>query len=173
MCVVVRFASSAPTWVAAGASLVAVATLSGCGGDTTGGAAVVESAPIVIGDSPRVASPDTDPLTVMAYDPRADLDIEDQSGDGSAVVIESVRVTRDNVYLVILDERGSLLGAKPVPPGVQPVQVDLDRRIDTSGDYYGLLVLDDGDGTIDPDADRPLLDDDDEIIEEDFEYYLR
>ena len=169
----VRFASSTRTWTAGAAALVAVTALSGCGVDASD-AAPVDSAPIVIGDSPRVASPDVDSRTSAAFDPRADLDIDDQYGDGRSVVIDSVRVTRDNVYLVILDDRGTVLGAKPAPPGVQPVQIDLDRRINTSGDYYGVLVLDDGDARIDLVTDRPLLDDDDDddIIEEDFEYYL-
>ncbi len=173
MCAVGRFGSNTSGAFLAVTSVIGAITLSGCGADA-GEAAPVDSAPIVIGDSPRVASPDVDSRTLMAVDPRADLDIDDQYGDGRSVVIDSVRVTRDDVYLVILDERGSILGAKPVPPGVQPVQIDLDRRIETSGDYYGVLVLDDGDARIDLATDRPLLDDDDDddIIEEDFEYYL-
>lgn len=168
-----RFGSRRSGAVLAVTSLFALGALSGCGADTTS-TEPIDPAPIVIGGSPRVASPDVDPRTVAAYDPRADLDIEDQYGDGRSVVIDSVRVTRDNVYLVILDGRGSLMGSTRITPGVQPVRIDLDRQIESSGDFYGLLVLDDGDGGIDLVADRPLLDDDDDddIIEEDFEYYL-
>jgi len=154
------------------AALVSVGALSGCSADTNA-ASTVNPAPIVIGDSSRPSPPPATEEVIPAFDPRAELDIEDQVGDGRSVVIDSVRVTRDNVYLVILDERGAILGTKALLPGVQPVKMDLQRSVDSSGYLFGLLVIDNGDGRIDPKTDIPLLDDDGEIVEEDFEYYLR
>lgn len=154
------------------AALVSVGALSGCSTDTNA-MSTVDPAPIVIGDSSRPSPPAPTEQVIPAYDPRAELDIEDQAGDGRSVVIDSVRVTRDNVSLVILDERGAILGTKAILPGVQPVKIDLQRSVDSSGYLFGLLVLDNGDGRIDPGIDVPLHDDDGEIVEEDFEYYLR
>lgn len=171
MCAVARSGSDRRALIVAIGSLALVGALSACSADTNQ-ATSVDTAPILIGETPRVASQDSELRARPAYDPRADLDIDDQYGDGWSVVIDSVRVTRDDVHLVILDDRGSVLGSQAVTPGVQPVQIVLDRRVDSSGDLYGVLILDDGDGSFDPQVDAPLLDDDDEIIEEDFEYYL-
>lgn len=172
MCAVARSGSNRRASLVAVGSLALVGALSACGADT-GQATSVDTAPILIGETPREASQDFGLPARPAYDPRADLDIDDQFGDGRSVVIDSVRVTRDGVHLVVLDERGSILGSQAVIPGVQPVQIDLARPVTTSGDLHAVLVLDDGNGRIDPGTDLPLLDDDDEIIEEDFEYYLR
>jgi hypothetical protein len=155
----------------AGFALAAVAgvfALSGCGG-TADQSATIDSAPIVIQEA--VPSEVTQGVE-FAFDPRADLDIDDQYGDGQSVVIDAIRVTRDDIYIVILDEDGTLLGSAPVPPGIQIVQVDLDIPITRSGYYYGQLVLHSGDGAIDMNVDLPLVDDDREIVYEDFEYYL-
>lgn len=172
MSAVPDFASKARTWGMGAAALVTATVMSGCS-DGGSEAVPIDSAPIVIGDSSRPSPPPATEEVIPAFDPRAELDIEDQVGDGRSVVIDSVRVTRDNVYLVILDERGAILGTKALLPGVQPVKMELQRSVDSSGYLFGLLVIDNGDERIDPKTDIPLLDDDGEIVEEDFEYYLR
>ena len=168
-----RFASSVSALALVAATVGLSGSLTACT-QSAGEVSGVDVAAIELGQNDTGSTEQTgpEPSFLSTIDPRADLDIEDQRGDGSSVLIDSVRVTRDGVYLVIMDDDGIVLGSTPTPPGVQPVQVDLDRPITQSGYYLGLLLLDDGDGIVDPNVDLPLRDDDDDIVDEDFEYYL-
>lgn len=150
------------------AVVAGVGLLTGCGSDAADSSAA-DSAPIVIQPSAPGGVADTED---SAFDPRADLDIDDQNGNGQSVIIDAVRVTRDNAHIVILDVQGTVLGSVPVLPGVQIVQVELSTPITRSGEYFGQLVLQQGDEVIDMTAVEPLIDDEGEIVDEDFEYYL-
>ena len=103
------------------------------------------------------------PGTVI--DPAADLDIDDQRGDGTRVVIESLSTSVAGVTLVIVDARGRTVASVPVTPGVQPVTIALDVPLSRSQELRGELRAPDGSGI--------LVDDEGEAVEEDFDYVIR
>ena len=101
-----------------------------------------------------------------------EIDIDDQSGDGKTVVIESLEVSRVS-FLVIFDREGSVLAAAEVSPQSQPVSITLDKSLSFSQELLARLYKDDGDGVFDINLDMVLVDDENEIAEEDFEYRLQ
>lgn len=98
-------------------------------------------------------------------DPRADLDIDDQRGDGTRVVVESLTTGLEGVTLVLLDAQGQKIATLPVTIGVQPVTVELDEPLQRSQELRGVLEAPDGGGI--------LVDDEGEAVEEDFDYVIR
>ena len=123
---------------------------------------VADLSPIVVAGSTSASSP------AGAF--AADLDIDDQAGDGTRVAVESVTVGSSTVFVVITDEAGTVLGSDTASGGVQPVSISLDSPISESGEFIGLLVEDDGDGVLDLATDLPVVDDEGESVEEDFDY---
>lgn len=105
-----------------------------------------------------------------AVDSSAEIDIEDQAGDGQLVQIEEIRVGRSNTFLVIYDSSGVVLASTLVSPQSQPVDVKLERTLTKSSQLEAVLYLDDGDGQFEIDQDSPLIDDEGELVHEDFEY---
>jgi hypothetical protein len=102
----------------------------------------------------------------------AELEIEDQGGDGSSVEIEEVRQSLGNAVLVIFDTQRKVLGSSPVTVRSQPVAVQLNSPILKSQKLIAQLFLDNGNGTYDLDQDTPILDHDGDLAREDFEYKL-
>ena len=102
----------------------------------------------------------------------AELEIEDQSGDGSSVEIEEVRQSLGNAILVIFDSQGRVLGSSPVTVRTQPVAVELNSPISRSQKLFAQLFLDNGNEKYDPDQDTPILDHDGDLARESFEYKL-
>lgn len=102
----------------------------------------------------------------------AELEIEDQSGDGFEVEIEEVRQSLGNAILVIFDSQGQVLGSSPVTIRTQPVAVQLDQPILKSQKLIAQLFLDNGNERYDPDQDTPILDHDGDLAREGFEYKL-
>ena len=105
-----------------------------------------------------------------AIDARAEIEIDDQTGDGRSVMIEEIRVGREGTFLVIYDGSGLVLGTTEVSPQSQPVTVELAVELETSQELQATLYLDNGDGVFDLNSDRPLLDYEGELIHEDFYY---
>ncbi len=105
-----------------------------------------------------------------AVDRSAEIDIEDQTGDGQLVQIDEIRVGRSNTFLVIYDSSGVVLASTLVSPQSQPVDVKLQRALTKSSQLEAVLYLDDGDGQFEIDQDSPLIDDEGELVHEDFEY---
>lgn len=102
----------------------------------------------------------------------AELEMEDQSGDGTRVSIEEVRIAFQLGFIGVFDLEGNLLGFAKVTDQSQPVSVKLDKAINSSTTLLAKLYADNGDGTFDPSADLPVLDDDREMVIEDFDYRL-
>lgn len=102
----------------------------------------------------------------------AELELEDQSGTGTSVSVEEVRVSLGDVFLVISDRQGQVLGYAIATPDSQPVQVDLDTSLTRSQELLGSLYLDNGDGIFKPEEDAPIRDGEGEIVSEDFDYRL-
>ena len=101
-----------------------------------------------------------------------ELDFDDQFGDGKTVVIESLAVSRVS-FLVIFNKQGSVLAATLVSPRSQPVSITLDQPLSNSQELIARLYKDDGDGVFDINLDTVLRDDENEIVEEDFDYRLQ
>ena len=143
-----------------------------CSGTASPGAQAAPEAGITL---PAAPAPDTSSGSTSGVsqtlegkgqvDPLADLDIDDQRGDGTSVVVESLTTGLLGVELVLVDEQGQTLVTMPVKPGVQPVTVELWIRLERSQEVRGMLMAPDGSGI--------LIDDDGEAVEEDFDYVIR
>jgi hypothetical protein len=129
---------------------------------------------IVLGSGPVMNAPSTSPGNTSAIsgtddrpviDPRADLDIDDQRGDGTRVIVESLSTSLQGVVLVILDQKGQVVAEVPVTPGVQPVSIAVEPPLTRSQELRGNLLAPDGGGI--------LVDGDGEAVEEDFDYLIR
>lgn len=105
-----------------------------------------------------------------AQDRYAQIDIEDQSGDGVMVQIEEIRISGSNSFLVIYNTSGLVLASALVTPQSQPVTIKLQVPITSSQDLEAVLYLDDGDGVFDLNKDFPILDYEQELVHEDFYY---
>ena len=105
-----------------------------------------------------------------AIDRFAEIEIEDQSGDGISVLIDEIQISAGNAFLVIYDSSGMVLGSTLVTPQSQPVRLRLDLPIETSQELEAALYLDDGDGKLSINDDIPIYDDERELVHEDFYY---
>jgi hypothetical protein len=101
-----------------------------------------------------------------------DLDIDNQRGDGTFVSVESVDSLGRNVFVVITDRSGQVLGSVKPALGQQMVTVPLTTQLRQSQELYGSLYLDNGDGVFSATTDRQLFDDDNDLIDEDFDYVV-
>lgn len=156
--------------------LVIAALLTGC--STTSAQHQLDFAAVELsGESSTTSKPQpTEPAASeepnYAVDRSAEIDIEDQSGSGSLVQIEEIRVGRSNTFLVIYDSDGIVLASTLVSPQSQPVNVELERTLAKSSRLEAVLYLDDGDGQFEIGEDSPLIDDEGELVHEDFDYTL-
>ncbi|NQV92454.1 MAG: hypothetical protein HQ484_02065, partial [Candidatus Aquiluna sp.] len=105
--------------------LLGALTLSGCAVAPAGDLENFE--PISLGDNPAPAPTKTfDPEgQEYANDPSAEVDIEDQSGDGLLIQIDEIKVGRANAFLVIYDSSGLVIAQTLVTPQSQPVNLVL------------------------------------------------
>ena len=116
--------------------------------------------------------------TPTVVDNAADVDVEDQTGDGTSVQVEEVRIGTEPGFVVIYDAGRSVLGWTYVPSRVRGVTVELTTPVQASRELVAALFRDDGDKEFDPQVD-PLIveqDDDDqetEPVTEEFDYILR
>lgn len=104
----------------------------------------------------------------------AELEIEDQRGDGTTVQIDEVKTSLQSGLLVIFDRSGRYLGAAKVSSTVQPVSIELENPISSSQELIGQLFADNGNGVYDS-KDLEVIEayeDEREIIYEDFEYEM-
>lgn len=135
-------------------------------------AAAEEPQPVQESTEEPSASPSESESSSIEYsqDRYAEIDIEDQSGDGVMVQIEEIRISRSSSFLVIYDNSGLVLASALVTPQSQPVTIKLEVPITKSQELEAVLYLDDGDGFFDLNRDFPILDDDSELVHEDFDY---
>jgi len=113
-----------------------------------------------------VTGDDSSPVT----DPAADLDIDDQVGDGRSVVIEAVDTDLRAVHIVIETRDGQILGSDLRTAGLQPVTLRLDQPVPGPAKLVGRMLADDGDGILEIGADRPVIDEEGEQVAENFDY---
>ena len=127
---------------------------------------------IVLDGNPTPTPTQTIDSAGQAYatDPYAEVDIEDQSGDGRSVAIDEIKVARGNSFLVIYDLNGFVLAQSLVTPQSQPVTLLLDSPILESQELQATLYLDNGDGLFELDLDLPILGEEGELVHESFDY---
>lgn len=114
-------------------------------------------------------------------DDRAELDVEDQRGDGRSVDVEEVRLTSGTGFVAVYTREGQLLGSAEVGGG-RTLTVELEERIPATGEYRAVLFADEGDGTFDPETDPRVVegdddgdddqDDDEDAVDDEFDYRL-
>lgn len=117
-------------------------------------------------------TPSDFPSSNPVSDSFAELELEDQSGQGDRVQVEEVRLSLGSGLLVISDLSGNYLGSAIVTPDSQPVAVQLDNKINISQELIGTLYFDDGDGVFSAESDFQIRDDEGEIVREDFDYQV-
>jgi len=128
--------------------------------------------PTALDPSSSAATSEPNPVTDQVIDTAAELEIEDQSGDGSAIRISEVRVGRNGTFLVIYDNQGVVLASGLVSPQSQIVNLVLDIPITVSQELQAVFYLDDGDGIFELTEDSPLYEEQGELVHEDFDYVV-
>jgi hypothetical protein len=160
----------------------------GSGPDTAAAPVAPVAAPQPAASAPPASAADpARPAPVS--DPGAEVDADDQSGDGTTVVVRDARITVGPGWVAVRtdddDNGGRLLGSAAVAPDRSgPVTVTLTEPV-PAGDEDLTVVLhaDDGDGVFDEQLDPRVLDgddddqegddqDDDDIEDDDFEFRL-
>jgi hypothetical protein len=184
-----RTSSRARRLAVASTGVLLVAVLTACGDDDAP-AEVGALTPIAVPSGSASAAPSGAPTTpapagspsgaasaapsaATVVDDGAELEVEDQSGDGSGVRVESVRLSSGSGHVAVQTRDGQLLGSAPVTRGSQPVTIALDPPVTGSGELVAVLHADDGDGRFDPARDAVVVDDDGESEVEDFDYRLQ
>lgn len=115
------------------------------------------------------------PVVAVVRDGSANVDVDDQRGDGTSVRVAEVRLTAGAGHVVIMDPRTrQLLGTAAVTAGrTRGVTVPLTTPVAASGELVALLHVDDGDGRFDAATDGAVVDDDDdEAVDDDFDFTL-
>ena len=96
-------------------------------------------------------------------DEDAELDAEDQRGNGRSVDIEDVQISRKNGFVAVCwPDARRLLGSARVARSEDDsdLQIDLDERITKTIRIVVVLYADDGDGRLDGATDQIVTDDD-------------
>lgn len=122
--------------------------------------------------SSEVSSDNDSRLRGEISDGFAELEIEDQVGDGSAVEIDEAKIGFEQGFIVISDHAGSIFGIVEINRHSIPVQVQLDYRVDSSQELYGQLFADNGDGKFNIKSDFQVIDHERELVIENFDYKL-
>lgn len=158
---------------------MAAATLTGCGSDTAVPPGLADRAPIVVPDpSGRTGQPLPSAASVTGEAPssvtdaQADIEIADQVGDGRSVVLESVDTALGLVHIVIETADGRVLGSDLRTSGLQPVTLRLSQPVSAPTTLIGRMLADDGDGILERGIDQPVIDEEGEQVDEDFDYRL-
>jgi hypothetical protein len=160
-------------------AITASILLSGCGSDAPDGDAA-PSSPATAGET-TVA-----PEGQAGSDQQADLSVEDQQGDGSSVVVDTVSAPQGGFVVVTASDGGAVLGWSQVPVGTtDDTEVPLAPALTEQTDLTATLHADtDGNGTFDPGTDQavpePVSGDDDsddasdesDVVDDDAEYGL-
>lgn len=160
-------------------SLIAAAVavpliVAGCGSSAQPAAEVTQpTGAIELPNQPAPAAPSPQQDGLVASDPFADIEVDDQFGNGSSVAVTSVLLQRGPAVLVISDLSGQALGTKRVTPRSQPVSVQLETPVTISQELLATLYLDNGNGSFDPSKDTPMIDDEGEPVSEDFDYVVQ
>ena len=106
------------------------------------------------------------------FDKDAEIEIEDQVGNGKTVVIDEFEVNIDNLWLVICTKDDRVLSALLTNTESKPVTLTLSSPVTTSQELVAYLFLDDGDGKFNAQLDVAVFEEPGELIGEDFMYEI-
>lgn len=131
--------------------------------------------PIVVnepaeGSTALPVQPQEEPNLWLGTD--ADLDIDDQRGEGDFVVIDSVDSPYAKSFVVITNAAGEVLGVGESTPDRQLVSIPLEPKVTTTSKLIGTLYADNDDGIFSISTDEIVFDDDNEIVSEGFDYIV-
>jgi hypothetical protein len=116
-----------------------------------------------------------EPVAAVVRDPEAEVEAEDQSGNGSEVTVEEVELSSGPGHLVVVArESQTVLGTSAVRPGSESsIAVTLAPPLDRDQTLAVMLFADDGDGRFDPATDGRIVDDEGEPVLDDLDYRLQ
>ena len=172
-----RTPSRLPSSLLAVPAAAALLALSGCGsdGDPTPAPASATST----SSAPQPSATSSDPSAAAAPEPpveegapavaphrddEADLQGEDQRGDGTSVRVEDVQLSTTDGWVAVFAADGGLLGATPVVRSDEDVDLDvvLSPAVTGTQELRAVLYADDGDGVLDLGTDPQVAEDDDD-----------
>lgn len=161
-----------PLLLRAASAGLAVAALTACSADEPAAAPVRAGVAAPPPATSPVTSPDAGATTPARtqVDVGAELEVDDQSGDGRTVRVEQARLSDGTGHVALLDRDGRLLGSVPVPRGDRAVTVRLREPLRASAELVAVLHADDGDGRFERERDAVVVDDDGEREEDDLDY---
>jgi hypothetical protein len=163
-------ASNRRGWGLAVAGAALSLSLAGCASNSQPQQDPADSDPIKLSDS--VVSAPVSPPGALITDPIADLEIEDQVGNGREIVISAITMSRGAGVVVIRDLAGTTLGVADVSPATTPVTIRLDRPVTATQELTATLYADNGNGRFNPNKDLVMVDDEGEPLAEDFDYVV-
>lgn len=102
-------------------------------------------------------------------DPEAEIEIDDQSGDGTSLMIDEVEFSLNAVWLIIRSKQGELFHSELLTYGAKKASIQLMTPL-KSGEYLVSLHTDDGDGKFDSTKDLLIRGHEKEMAQEDFDY---
>ena len=154
------------------ASAAALLAASACGSDEPAPAPAASSPPSASSGPSAGASATSSPPPAaegtgapgLHRDDEADLQGEDQQGDGTSVRVEDVQLSTADGFVAVFAADGSLLGSAPVARSDEDVDVDVPLSPAQSGtvELRAVLYADDGDGALDPAVDPQVAEDDED-----------
>jgi predicted secreted protein len=109
----------------------------------------------------------------FAKDPEAEIEIEDQVGDGLTLSIHEVDIARGNAFLVVYNDANLVVAKAFVTPQSQPVTISFDVPMTSTQNLQAALYLDDGDGLFDLGKDLPIIGEEGQLVHIDFKYRIR
>jgi hypothetical protein len=109
----------------------------------------------------------------VVLDPEAEVDVEDQTGDGRQVRLDEVEMTSRGFVVVVSRPGQAVLGVAPVDSEREGFVVRLERPVESNQSLVVMLFADDGDGKFDPAADGRIVDDEGEAVVDDLFYRLQ
>ena len=118
------------------------------------------------------------PVVPDVRDDDAEVEVQDQGGDGRTVTVEEAVLGSGPGHVVVVDPATrTVLGSASLRAGTsRAVTVTLTTSVPRTGEYLALLYADDGDGAFDDTRDGLVVDADDDgggSVDEDFRYTLR
>ena len=145
--------------------------------NTASGGSEAESKPKPKPKPKPVATPVPSPKPTEppnpVFDNSAEIDIDDQRGDGRFIEIDEVEVGLGQSWLVIFNESGDIVASALVSPSVEPVSVLIISRLTNSQTLTAYLYLDDGDGVFDRFDDPLIRESPEKSLQEEFDYRVR
>lgn len=109
------------------------------------------------------------PKAVALYDPSAEIEVEDQSGDGSRLKIDEIEFSLERVWLVVRSKSGELFHAELLSYGAKRASIQLQKPL-VKGEYLVSLHSDNGDAEFNEALEPVIRGEERELVREDFEY---